>query len=208
MSNDQTTSTAAVVNVLLSNNRAEETRACFKRLHHVIMQHVSDTKDARVLAKHEIPAKFEECGRTAYKSIAVVAQGLLSAKEDAEEKARLTAQLDGIAALRTTYNNAQRAEKKEYDAMVASVPEKFRKSIAPFPSTFTVPGTEVAKLWPEGTPASTIALDLVGSEDKPSALKKALSYDVGKGGSLIFSFVPEPKPVPKPEQAEPIAQAS
>jgi hypothetical protein len=173
----QTTSNASVA--IISDMCEDKLLGAYKVLHGALLQHIVDNK----LPAPTFNQDFAKCGPEDYKNIHIMAKGCLGAKVGDREAKRVAPLVSGLVNLRDTYNQRQRAEKSEYDA----IPAQHRKFLAPFPTTFTIPASEVAKVWPTNTPASTIARDLMSE-----ALRKAVSYNLTKDGSLSFAFVAEP----------------
>jgi hypothetical protein len=90
---------------------------------------------------------FSKCGKEDYKNIHQALRTLISAKRQAmweEEVAEIRAGIQGIT---STYMNAKREEKAEYD----SIPAQHRKFLAPFPTSLSVPVSDFTALFPKGT---------------------------------------------------------
>lgn len=171
--------TAAPTVATISDKTEEGIRAAYKALHHLLLSHIVDNK----LPEPTFQQDFGKCNAEDYKAIHLMANGTIRAKDLAREAQRVAPLLTGLQGLRDTYTVRAREAKKTFDALPAEV----RQFMPAFPTNITIPATEVAKVWPSATPASTIARDLMSD-----SLKKSLSYNVGKDGSLSFAFVAEP----------------
>jgi hypothetical protein len=190
MSNE-TTKSAAVI----TDAQESEILAIFRTLHGKVLNGLQE-----VGVEPTFNAEFHKCGAVDYKNMHQQARILVSDKLRARETARLAPIVQGIEAARNTYLAAYRAEKSEYDAMVSATPEKFRKHIAPFTSTYTVPAADVCKVFEETTCTPAVMKEL-----NSDTLKTTFNYNLGADGSLTFRA---PKPAPKADKSEDAAKAA
>jgi hypothetical protein len=183
MSNETTKSVAVV-----SDARFTDIDNIFRTLHGKVLVALQE-----VGQKPTFPENYGECGNDDYKNLHQQARILLSAKRKAVWEEEVKEIRAGIASVIDTYMNAQRAEKSEYDAMVAGSPEKFRKHIAPFPTSFTIPLASLTCAFTSGT-----------NEGEIVRRCKELSHIVVKVGeslALRVQFVPAPTKSEESEEA-------
>lgn len=144
--------TSAVKSVkVISDARNEEILGIFRTLHGKVLTALQE-----VGVKPTFNDNFDKCGTEDYKNLHQQSRVLISAHKQAKWEARIAGIRAGVQGVINTHMSTQRKEKADYDA----IPAQHRKFLAPFPTAFQVPVSEMVGAWPQDTSIAVIRKDL------------------------------------------------
>lgn len=174
---------------VISDAREQEILAIFQTLHGKVLTALQETDIATLFEK-----EWAKCGPEDYKKLHQQSRALLETLRTDRTTKRVASIFEGVKGVVATHMEAARARKAEYDADLAATPERIRKLVAPFPTSFKVPMSEVRACFPKDATDTQVFADL-----------KFMGYQVTEmtaKGSVIVTFVPAPKPEVAPAPTE------
>lgn len=129
-----------------------------------------------------LPSDINECSVDQWELLAGRALKATRTLRKARRDAALAEVSAGIKAAIAPHIAAHAKKREAYTALLANTPEEMKGFIAPFPQAVSVPMSDIAPAFPEGTKPETMVV-----------VCKDLDYTVGKGADgKHFVKVPTP----------------
>ncbi len=144
---------------IISDSDAEKITQAYSILHSVLATY----------GVEQLPT-FDACGVQEYERLGNRATKALSRRQAHLKEQAIAHLRQGAKAVTEPYIAAKRAEKEQFDAAFASVPEALRTHIKPLDPTVVIPVSDFSDIFPQGT---EVVKQVVALKD--------MGYTVAKG---------------------------